>query len=674
MSFLSAPGHWWMSLSDAVLAEAEAISGFQLILMNLTRDIFGSVKSAVLSFAHPPRLLFSHFLIAAEYRPGSINLLVDLCRLFDLKPLLLSLLSSPDANSEQLYFVHRCQSAGLFSDEEAREAIGGLSENTLANTLFRGSQQVPLCAEPFEASLREDDVAAFSTIFAELALAPDTRIQPSVLFGCHFLRNRPTLLHYAAFFGAADCFRFLLENGASTDLRDEAGRTLAQFAAAGGNSEVLAICRSRRCNFSGSERVAVRFHRNAAFDHYGDIMHQCTVSNNVALIVHCLKRGDAPNTFDNSGKAPLHVAVEFDSIQAVWLLCQHPLVNVNLATANDSRSTALHIAAERGHLECVRVLLRHSLINQRISNKAGQLPFHVAVQRGNRDIIHAMLEQGSITISSRTDYGTTALHWAASAGNIDLMNFLIGLGADLDAKTLTQETVLHCAARAGKERAVEMLVSDVEDVNPKDADGWTPLHYATQRNYTATVEVLLGDPRISVNCKDQSGWTAVHIAVKNGNMDLVRMLLAMPDADINQPDNGGWTLLHLAAKSGSVKLVDLLLSVEGVAINAQDAAGWTALHNAAKYQFHQVIERLLEEPEIDVNIQTAIGWTPLHLACLNHDPKTEQLLTDAPDIIIDLKDNIGRTPADLAKIPMFGGEDYHGVADLAEYFEGLWAD
>jgi ankyrin repeat protein len=661
-----------MSLSDAVLTEAEKISGFQTLLMSLTCDTFHSVKSAVLSWSLPPRRLFSNFLIAAEYRPASIDLLVELCKLFEAKPLILSLLSSsPEMNSEQLYFAYRCQGAGLFSEQEAREAINSLGDGTLVNSLFHASQQVPLHAEPFEAPLREGDLAAFSAIFAERSLAPDTRIQPSVLFGCHFLRNRPTLLHYAAFFGAADCFKFLLENGASTDLRDEAGRTVAQFAAAGGNQEIIAICRSRRCDLSGAEKFAVRFHRNAAFDHYGSILHQCAVSNNVALIVDCLKRGDSLNAFDSSGNAPLHIAVEFNSIDSVWLLCQHPLLNVNLVTANDSKSTALHIAADRGHLECVRLLLAHPLINQRISNKAGQLPFHVAVQRDDREVVRAMLDQGSITISSRTDYGTTALHWAASTGNIDLMTFLIHLGADLDAKTLTEETVLHCAARAGKEQAVKVIVADVDEVNPKDADGWTPLHYATQRNYTETVQALLDDPRIDVNCRDRSGWTALHIAVKNGNLELVHVLLHRPGTHVNQPDNGGWTPLHLAAKSGKVEMVELILFIEEVAINAQDASGWTALHNAAKYQYHEIMERLLAEPGIDINIQTAIGWTPLHLACLNHDAKAEQFLMEAPGIVVDLKDDVGRTPADLAKIPMFGGEDDHEVPDLGGYFEGL---
>jgi ankyrin repeat protein len=657
---------------EATLSSISDISTFQSLLMSLSPSTFPSVKAAVqsspLSF---PRLL-QHFLFVVEYRPLAISLIVDLCKLFDCKDVLLSFLpQAAKLTTETLFFLSRCISAGIFSAAEAGDLVPSGAESTaFIRAVLRGGSDIPAAGDDFEEPIRNGELAKFVEIFERRGLSADTRIKPSILYGCHFLRNRPTLIQYAAFFGSVDCFKFLLENGASLALKDENGRSLAQFAAAGGNTEIMGICQARRCDFAGAQRVAVRFHRNSAFPLGKDVLHHCVASNNVQLLAECLVRGDNPNAQDSRGLTPLHIAVQFNAIDSVWVLTRHQLTDVNAQTGDENRVTALHLAVESNSIECIQILLEHPLIDQRVSDHLGRLPIHLAVHYAFLDVIPLLLAQGSVTVNSRTDYGATPLHFAVQDGNLELLQFLVSQGANVAETTLTNETVLHCAARADQCEALELLLECVDDISPQDADGWTPLHYAVQRNCAPTIQGLLADPRIDVNKRNKSGWTPLHIAVKNGRLELIESLLDIPAIDVNLADNGGWTPLHMAAKSDNIEIVERLLAVPGVQVNLQDHSGWTPLHNATKYQRFPITARLLREQGIDVNLKTSTGWTPLHIACLNHDSRTEAMLRAVPGILEKETDNEGRTPDDLAKIPLFGGEiDEGGPVDLATYFD-----
>jgi ankyrin repeat protein len=654
------------------LATIADLSTFQSLLMSLSPSTFASVKAAVQPCPLPfPRLL-QNFLIVSEYRPLATRLVVNLCKLFDCKDALLSFLPrASELSTETVYFLSECISQGIFSSAEACKLLpSDENESSFLAAVLRGSSMVPAVGDDFEEPLRNDDLPAFAEIFGRRALSADTRIAPSILYGCHFLRNRPTLIQYAAFFGSVNCFKFLVDSGASLELKDESGRSLAQFAAAGGSAEIIAVCQSHRCDFARAHRVAVRFHRNAAFPLGRDMLHHCVISNNVSLAAECLKRGDNPNAPDSTGKTPLHLAVQFNSIDAVWLLTRHKLVDVNAVTSDDFRATALHLAVEGDALECARLLLEHPLIDQRVSDHAGRLPIHVAVQFASIDMIPLLLAEGRVSINSRTDYGAPPLHFAVNAGNRELLQFLVGNGADVAAKTLSDETVLHCAARSDQVEALKLLLDCVDDVNPQDADGWTPLHYAIQRNCSATIQALLGDPRIDVSKRTKLGCTALHLAVKIGALPVIEELLALPQTDANLGDNGGWTPLHMASKSGDIAIVEKLLEVAGIKVNVQDKSGWTPLHDAAKYQQHTITARLLRVDGIDVNLKTVIGWTPLHIACLNHDSRTVGMLKEVPGILVNEKDNEGRTPEDLEQIPVFGLElDDARPVDVAAYFD-----
>jgi cytohesin len=673
-----------MTWSEDVLAEAQSIVGLQSALMTISAATIDSAKAILLSSGLPPQRILQNFLFAAEYRCQSITSLVALCRTLDnfKEHLLERLARTWELNSEHLYFFYSCMQASIFSKEEATAVISQ-SENSPFITAFFGeasvskSGQLSMDRDEFEEPIQLNDLPRLSSLFESGHLAVDSRVRQSVQFGCHLLRDHPTLAQYAAFWGALDCFRFLVDHGANLNFKDDKGRTVAQFAVAGGHPEIVSICQSKT-DFSGVLTMASRCHRNDFFRSFPfsdtdalPLLHHCSVANNIELILHLVNSGGDVNQVDVVGNTALHMATGYNAIDAVWLLAKHPKALVNARNKKDG-STPLHVAASSGFVECIDLLLAHELVNQRIGDNQGRLPLHVAAENGHDEAIAALVATGTVTLNTRTDYGASVLHIALREGNLGLVGFLLEQeGIDVNAKTLSNETVLHCAARFGREGAIRTLVRRVE-VNPKDDDGWTPLHYATQGKFQETVDLLLEVPTIQVNAVNNAGRTALHIAVQQENVELVQRFLDCPAVDVNQRDHGGWSPLHLAAKSGALVLVEMLLDVDGIEVNAGDKAGWTPLHNAVKYMHHGVTRKLLERPEIDVNVRAQGGWTPLHLACLNRDKEGEALLTAFPGVIVDAKDDEGRTPADLAQIAVFGrgGDDEDaGPIDLSVYFK-----
>ena len=90
---------------------------------------------------------------------------------------------------------------------------------------------------------------------------------------CNFVNHRPTLIQYAAFYGAVKCFKWLLFGGADISLKDDPrwgdekrceGKNLLEYAIAGGNTEIIRLIEHAKDQFIPEcIDVAVKFKRHA---------------------------------------------------------------------------------------------------------------------------------------------------------------------------------------------------------------------------------------------------------------------------------------------------------------------------------------------------------------------------------------------------------------------------
>ncbi|KAI9765703.1 MAG: hypothetical protein M1839_005398 [Geoglossum umbratile] len=256
----------------------------------------------------------------------------------------------------------------------------------------------------------------------------------------------------------------------------------------------------------------------------------------------------------------------------------------------------------------------------------------------------------------------TPLHWAAIGGGEVEARELLGMGADVNARSADGWTALHHAAGRGYGAVVQLLLENGADVDAKDDDGCTALQ-VTAITGQETVARALVDFGATVAAKDAFGWTALHRAARGGHMAVAQLLLEK-GADVAKETVQGSTALHAAAENGKEDVARFLLE-KGADVAAKDTKGMTALHRTADAAItrrddngstplhravgrgHEAMVRMLLAKGADATARDINGLTPLHVAASGQDRLVMQLLLEK-GAQVDAKDDMGHTPLHVA--------------------------
>lgn len=128
----------------------------------------------------------------------------------------------------------------------------------------------------------------------------------------------------------------------------------------------------------------------------------------------------------------------------------------------------------------------------------------------------ALNEPGSTIVNARdVTSGETALHIVTARRDLTWMSYLIGKGANVNARDSGGMTPLQVATNLGFLEGVDLLVSHKADLNQSNDAGETPLITAVHRRDLGMVRVLLkagADPERA----DNSGRSARDYALLDG--------------------------------------------------------------------------------------------------------------------------------------------------------------
>jgi ankyrin repeat protein len=268
---------------------------------------------------------------------------------------------------------------------------------------------------------------------------------------------------------------------------------------------------------------------------------------------------------------------------------------------------------------------------------------HLAALENNVQILRYLVEEERVDLSPPSESGPKALHLAAKGGSMEAVQYLIGKGADIEAKDQEGITPLHAAALQGHLEIVKYFIENKADIGAQDQEGQTPLHFAASEGHLEVVKCLI-ENKADIGAKTQQRVISLHVAARNGHLEIVKYLIENK-ADIEAKTPQGNTSLHFAASEGHLEVVKCLIENKAN-IMAKTPQGVAPLHTAA-YRGHLEVVKCLIENKADIDAKTLQEVTTLHFAAKRgHLEIIKCLIENKADI--DAKDQHGETPLHVA--------------------------
>ncbi|XP_015720507.1 NF-kappa-B inhibitor alpha [Coturnix japonica] len=192
-------------------------------------------------------------------------------------------------------------------------------------------------------------------------------------------------------------------------------------------------------------------------------LHLAIIHEEKSLSLEVIRQAGGDGAFlnfqNNLSQTPLHLAVITDQPE----IAEHLLkAGCDLDVRDFRGNTPLHIACQQGSLRCVSVLTQHCQ------------PHHL------------------LAVLQATNYnGHTCLHLASIQGYLAVVEYLLSLGADVNAQEpCNGRTALHLAVDLQNSDLVSLLVKHGADVNKVTYQGYSPYQLTWGRDNSSIQEQL----------------------------------------------------------------------------------------------------------------------------------------------------------------------------------------
>jgi ankyrin repeat protein len=318
-------------------------------------------------------------------------------------------------------------------------------------------------------------------------------------------------------------------------------------------------------------------------------------ANDLARLTALVSQGADVNAKDNRGETPLMYAAMVGSVEAMKFLLER---NADPNVQNQFGSTALIWSAT--DLSKVQLLLDHGA-NPNLASKKGRTALLVAAMSDrSAPIVRFLIGKGA-DIQAKDFLKTSALKAAAFGNDTETVRLLLDAGLDPNAADLPGLTPLMMAAGwNGNLEAVKLLLAKGANVNavsrpvmglptriaPSKFGDLTALLMSTPFGPPELIKTLL-DAGANVNGKDVRGMTPLMLALANDHQDpaVIRLLLSQ-GADPQLKDEVGNTAVDWARRAGEPEGLGLL----NAAVKVEPAQP-LRLSSLDKAELRQAVER-----------------------------------------------------------------------------------
>ena len=189
------------------------------------------------------------------------------------------------------------------------------------------------------------------------------------------------------------------------------------------------------------------------------LLHIAAENRHSKVLEILLDRGMTPNTFEQYGFTPLHLAVKANNLTSVKMLIKKG-ADINQKSKNEIQISALHIASRFGNEPIAEFLLENNALpNDRQLD--GSTPLLVACKYGYYKVAKLLLKYGASVEISNAD-GETGLGWACKNGSLQTLEALLSSDIDMNAHRESKCTLIEIATQYNQQKVVDFLKKQQE--------------------------------------------------------------------------------------------------------------------------------------------------------------------------------------------------------------------
>ncbi len=384
-----------------------------------------------------------------------------------------------------------------------------------------------------------------------------------------------TYIFWAASYGNVELMQYLVSKGAKTDVTDDKGSTILNFAAGGGqkNTKVYDFCLSHGADLK----------KDLTLNGANALLLVAPYDTDFSLINYFVSKGLDLNSVDANGNGIFSYVARTGNSTLLKQLIEKGVKFDNNAMIFASQGTR----GSTNNLEFFKFL--ESLgINPNAVSKEGTTPLHALASR-NTDValLSYFIEKG-VDINQADNTGTTAFMNAAGRNNVEIVKLLFKNVTNINAINKKGESALSLAIATNTPEVVQFLIDKNADVTIADTNGNNLAFYLMQ----------------SYNSR------------KPDDFETKLKLLQSEGFDITKAQKDGNTLFHLALNTDDLELIKRVKDLK-IDINTKNAEGITPLHKAAMKAHDESLLKYLIAMGADKNISTDFEETVYDLASEN---------------------------------------------------------